>query len=757
MEYTAEEMDFGLVGEPEVVYQTNKGLNMAWKIVEETGENLFLTGRAGTGKTTFLKKLREFSPKRMIVLAPTGVAAINASGNTIHSFFQFPLSPYVPGKGFIGEEKRFFQFNKQKRRLIASLSLLVIDEISMVRPDILDGMDSLLRRYRKSTLPFGGVQLLMIGDLRQLPPVLKEQEWELLSPHYSSPYFFESKALKEAGFQTIELTTVYRQSNYDFITLLNKIRDGHADGETLTQLNARYIPGFNPDDNEGYIRLTTHKRIVDNLNRSKLDALSGAPTTYTALTEGEFPMSLFPADHELTLKVGAQVMFIKNETGPLRRFYNGRLGKVVELKEDSVVVRPLSGEEDIELERMEWENTRYVIDEETKDINQEVVGTFTQFPLRLAWAITIHKSQGLTFDRAIIDANFSFAAGQTYVALSRCRSLEGLVLGTPLQPRSVITDENVNGFIEYCEENQPTRETLEMLRGEYLRKLLGELFDFTDLKIAFSDFHRYVGEYIIPMYPSLNENLKEVMDLVTNDIGEVGRRFTNLYASQPINGEAFSQNRAFLEKIKRGCDYFAGHLKKVAGFVSKLPKDIDNKAYAQRLNNTFESLWYILQLRIGIMAALACEDFSTSAYIDAKGRVALEIEQKPLSTRQSGAKRQSAPGNGKNKAPKKPKGYSAHESLRMFREGKDIPTIAKERSLTENTIAGHLGQMISEKLITLEEVIGTEQLEVFQRVTDAHPELGYLETYELINDGLSGENLYPRHLFRVFWTSRPKA
>lgn len=772
-DYRVEEMDFGLTGEPEVVYQTNRELNMAWKIVEETGENLFLTGRAGTGKTTFLKKLRECSSKRMVVLAPTGVAAINASGNTIHSFFQLPLSPYIPGKGFVGEEKRFFQFNKEKRRLISSLSLLVIDEISMVRPDILDGIDSLLRRYRKSTQPFGGLQLLMIGDLRQLPPVLKEKERELLAQHYSSPYFFESKALKETGFQTIELTTVYRQSNYDFVTLLNKIRDGKVDPQTLSRLNERYLPGFDPDENEGFIRLTTHNRIVDALNRQKLQALPGGAMTYDAVMEGDFPSSVFPADKELTLKVGAQVMFIKNEPGPLRRYYNGMLGRVVELNEDNVVVRPLSGEEEIELERAEWENTRYVIDEEKKEIRQEVIGTFTQFPLRLAWAITIHKSQGLTFDKAVIDANFSFAAGQTYVALSRCRSLEGLVLGSPLLPRSVIIDSDVNSFVEYCEKNAPTAAILASLRDEYLRKLLGELFDFTDLKIAFTDFHRYVSEYIVPMYPSLYENLSEMMEVVTNSIGEVGRKFRDLYTSQPINAETFSQNRAFLDKIKRGCEYFTPLLKKVAAFVSKLPKDIDNKAYAQRLNNTYESLWYILRLRIGIMAALACEDFSTAAYIDAKGRTALELEGTSGNT---GRKRQKAKSAvlrqenpiaveefpeieeafkpkkpKKQTTPKKPKGYSKFETLKLYEEGKSIEEIAALRKLTPSTIAVHISDLIILNRLQLDEVIGAELRQRLDTTIERSPEKGFRDIHDEINLNRDASEQMPLHLLSIYW------
>ena len=315
--------------------ENNSELNLARQIVEKTGTSLFLTGKAGTGKTTFLHSLRDTSMKRMVVLAPTGVAAINARGATIHSFFQFDFSPFIPGQGFIGEGKRFISFSKIKRRIISSLDLLVIDEISMVRPDILDAIDDSLRRLRNSRKPFGGVQLLLIGDLRQLAPVVTPDEWAILSHHYASPYFFESRALKEAGFITLELTKVYRQSDRRFIDLLNAVRENKVTEKILDDLNSRYIGNFNPGDSEGYIRLTTHNHMADSINWRRLAELQEAPVEYQASVTGKFPEYSFPADFMLTLKRGARVMFIKNDTGTDRRFYNGMLGTVVDLAENT--------------------------------------------------------------------------------------------------------------------------------------------------------------------------------------------------------------------------------------------------------------------------------------------------------------------------------------------------------------------------------------------------------------------------------------
>ena len=625
-------IDFGvdenLAAEPETAYAVNKELNLAWQIIEETGANLFLTGRAGTGKTTFLRKLREKTSKRIVVLAPTGVAAINAQGSTIHSFFQFPFSPYIPDKGFVVNDRKFVPFSTQKKRIISSMSLLVIDEVSMVRPDVLDAIDNILRRFRNRSLPFGGVQLLLIGDLRQLPPVVKTDEWEFLSEHYKSPYFFESHALQAAGFQSVELTTIYRQRDREFISILNKVRDGKADHDVLTRLNARYRKGFLPDDSEGYIRLTTHNNMANSFNTRKLAALSGNSFDFQAKVTGDFPESNFPAEKVLTLKEGAQVMFIKNDLSAEHKYYNGMLGTVVEIDEEKIRIRPLDSEMIIDAEPVEWENSKYSVNEVTKDIDTEVIGTFRQYPLRLAWAITIHKSQGLTFDKTIIDAHASFAAGQTYVALSRCTSLEGLVLNTPIPPSAVIVDRDVDTFISYCDSHSPTPDIMVSLKGEYVRTLLSDMFDFSMLRSAFKDFHRNVVEYLAPLYEGLYDEMKKTMAVVDDEIDAIGRKFISANVSPCGHPFALLSDPAFLERLKRGCDYFYGKLVMVEGCLERMPKEIGNALYAKRLNNTFDALTDQLELKLNLMQKMREKDFSVPVYLNARGVAAIEM-QKP--------------------------------------------------------------------------------------------------------------------------------
>jgi SOS-response transcriptional repressor LexA len=382
--------------------EMNEESILAWNIIEKTSANLFLTGKAGTGKTTFLKQLKEKSPKRMVVLAPTGIAAINAGGMTIHSFFQLPFSPYIPGTTFGSGEQKRYQFSKLKRNIIRSVDLLVIDEISMVRSDLLDAIDSVLRQYRKRhDLPFGGVQLLMIGDLQQLAPVVTAQEEQLLKEHYDTPFFFSSNALKQVGYLTVELKKVYRQQDEQFISLLNQIRENRASDATLQALNQRFIPNFEPPKNSNFIRLTTHNAPAQQINEQQLAALPSRAFSYTAEVEDNFPESSYPADFMLTLKPGAQVMFIKND--PQHRFYNGMIGEVIGVKPDEegdkIIVRSKDSDEEFELEKMEWVNAKYTINEETKEIEETVEGKFRQYPLRLAWAITIHKIR-LTFHPA---------------------------------------------------------------------------------------------------------------------------------------------------------------------------------------------------------------------------------------------------------------------------------------------------------------------------------------------------------------------
>lgn len=422
----------------------NFELDVARFIVEKTDMSLFLTGKAGTGKTTFLREVVRYTKKKCIVLAPTGIAAVNAGAMTIHSFFQFGLGPFVQG---VIEPKSDFRINKSKLELIRHLQLLIIDEVSMVRADLMDHIDVELRRIRRNSKPFGGVQLLMIGDLQQLPPIAHGGEDELLRQYYKTLYFFSSAALKSMKYSCIELKNVYRQTDRHFIDILNHARDCTLTSQDISDLNARYIPGFSPKPEDGYIRLMTHNRQVDYVNETELEKLDSKPYTFVAAVTGTFPEESYPTADSLTLKKGAQVMFIKND--PERRFINGTLGEVKSIDKNSIAVRLAESGTVIDVEPMEWQNIRYQFDEESKEISSKQIGHFKQYPLKAAWAITVHKSQGLTFDKAIIDVHAAFSPGQAYVALSRCRTLDGLVLSSPVSASVFMRDNAVDAYMNY--------------------------------------------------------------------------------------------------------------------------------------------------------------------------------------------------------------------------------------------------------------------------------------------------------------------
>ena len=422
----------------------NFELDVARFIVEKTDMSLFLTGKAGTGKTTFLREVVHYTKKKCIVLAPTGIAAVNAGAMTIHSFFQFGLGPFVQG---VIEPKSDFRINKSKLELIRHLQLLIIDEVSMVRADLMDHIDVELRRIRRNSKPFGGVQLLMIGDLQQLPPIARGGEDELLRQYYKTLYFFSSTALKSMKYSCIELKNVYRQTDGHFIDILNHARNCTLTSQDISDLNARYIPGFSPKPEDGYIRLMTHNRQVDYVNETELEKLDNKPYTFVAAVTGTFPEESYPTANSLTLKKGAQVMFIKND--PERRFINGTLGEVKSIEKNSIAVRLAESGTVIDVEPMEWQNIRYQLDEESKEISSKQIGRFKQYPLKAAWAITVHKSQGLTFDKAIIDVHAAFSPGQAYVALSRCRTLDGLVLSSPVSASVFMRDNAVDAYMNY--------------------------------------------------------------------------------------------------------------------------------------------------------------------------------------------------------------------------------------------------------------------------------------------------------------------
>lgn len=560
----------------------NPELARAQQIIAHTDCSLFLTGRAGTGKTTFLRRLRERSPKRMVVLAPTGIAAINAGGTTIHSFLQLPFAPYIPGATYSREQ---FRLTRNKLKLIRSLDLLVIDEVSMVRADLLDAIDDALRRYRDYTRPFGGVQLLLIGDLRQLAPVVKDSEWELLRKHYASPFFFCSKALQQTQYVTIELQHIYRQSDPRFIALLNKVRDGAANAATLAALNQRYRPTLTREETQGAIRLVTHNHIANSINERELAELPAKEYTYRAEVKGNFPEASFPTDARLRLKKGAQIMFVKND--PDKRYFNGMLGHVVEIDAEGFSVQPDEQPEvTIAVTPAEWSNARYQLNEKTKEIEEKVDGTFTQYPVRTAWAITIHKSQGLTFERAIIDAAAAFAHGQTYVALSRLKSLEGLTLSSPIPPHAIINDASVQQFSDYAASHTPTAADLQRLERDFFCRTALDLFTFSRLRQSLEGLLRIYEEHFFRTFPKATDALRSVHATFLQQTDTVSQRFIKQIERLVSECPDYASNETIAERLEKGARYFGEQIATLRNALGALNEESDNKVVAKRLDTT---------------------------------------------------------------------------------------------------------------------------------------------------------------------------
>ena len=682
--------------------ETNNEMLTAWDFVENTGRSIFLTGKAGTGKTTFLKSVMEGSRKRPIVVAPTGVAAINAGGVTIHSFFQLPFSPFVPGAKM--ESK--FDFSREKRKIIASIDLLIIDEISMVRADLLDAIDAVLRRFRDHNLPFGGVQLLMIGDLAQLTPVVTPEDERMLKPYYDTPYFFGSKALQQIDYVTIQLEHVYRQQDESFISLLNEVREGHPSDAALASLNTCCKPAFIPRPEEQYIRLTTHNNLANFYNETELQKLPGRSYSYRAEIKGTFPDYSYPTAETLTLKEGAQVMFVKNDPSGGHLYYNGRIGRVMEASADRLTVYCEGDDEAIEVEPLEWENTRYTLNEKTREIEAEVQGTFKQLPLRLAWAITIHKSQGLTFDRAIIDANQSFAPGQVYVALSRCRTLDGLVLATPLESRAIINDERVDSYIALQEyEAERSICQLPVLKQEYERYLLLQLFDFRSILSLQESMTRLFAEFFYHSHASLKQLQDQALMDLQQRVIVVSAKWQQKIQSLPFEG---LHDVEFLERVKRSAEYFAEQLREILAKPIELSAKIEtnNKQASRRLSTVLPDLRQAWLSRRYLLTKMMEQDFSVDAYLHEKQMSMLDaIEEGALKPKR--VRKPKAP-----KALKEPKPKTWEVSLALYKQGKNPEDIAIERSLTLGTVFSHLSRYIETDDVVLADLVSPEHQQI---------------------------------------------
>ena len=607
----------------------------------------------------------------------------------------------------------------------------------MVRSDLLDAIDSVLRQYRKRhDLPFGGVQLLMIGDLQQLAPVVTAQEEQLLKEHYDTPFFFSSNALKQVGYLTVELKKVYRQQDEQFISLLNQIRENRASDATLQALNQRFIPNFEPPKNSNFIRLTTHNAPAQQINEQQLAALPSRAFSYTAEVEDNFPESSYPADFVLTLKPGAQVMFIKND--PQHRFYNGMIGEVIGVKPDEegdkIIVRSKDSDEEFELEKMEWVNAKYTINEETKEIEETVEGKFRQYPLRLAWAITIHKSQGLTFEHAIIDASHSFTHGQTYVALSRCKTLEGMVLSQPLSRGAIISSQTVDAFNSQLA--APTQEQISYLEQQYVLHCIGELFDFYAISGSYEHLMRCLVEFFNSRYPRVVSEYQKLQVVLKSLIGVSDKfrlQYTRMLSQNPDILQAELQ-----ERIHKGAEYFFDKIGILSDLIRKSNLDTDNKVAKKQFQDRFSVFSEDVKLKERLLKYERSAVFTVTDYLKKKAQFMLLDEMGEGASSSAGyASGRKARKSKKSNEPKEPKIPTKEVSFNLYQQGMTVDQIAAERGFTKGTIIGHLTSYVKEGKVGLRALISSAHEKKIREFMEAHPEMEHFsEIKEALGTGI---------------------
>ncbi|WP_426585768.1 AAA family ATPase [Mucilaginibacter sp. R-33] len=544
------------------------------KFIENTNRPIFLTGKAGTGKTTFLRWIRANVTKNLAVVAPTAVAAINAGGVTIHSFFQVPFGPQVPVTDHNNHSTLLRQVSLEKSNILKCLDLLIIDEISMVRADTLDYIDTVLRQVKGSARPFGGVQLLMIGDLFQLPPVY-EKDWPVLRNFYKGPYFFDSLAFQKFPVLTFELTQVYRQKDPVFVEILNSIRNGYANNEMLDKLNAHYNPNLNANWLKDYVTLSTHNQLVNEINQQRLMELDGEAHTFKATVTGDFPKDAYPAEEELVLKVGAQVMFIKNDSSGKKQYYNGRTGRITAMGPGNIRLTFLDDDSEFEVIPETWQNVKYALAENEQKVNEQNNGSFSQYPLRLAWAITIHKSQGLTFEKAVIDVDAAFAFGQAYVALSRCRSLEGMILKSPVRPENIRTDPEIISFMQNAAIAIPDENLLESTIRQIALEEMKDIFDFSMLTGAWRQLKTIMLNGAIKNSP-LSENISKTDHSWETEIKAIGDRFIRKELGALPDDQLIWSNVPFIGRLKNAANYFLPKLNVFSEAINSFYTAVNN-------------------------------------------------------------------------------------------------------------------------------------------------------------------------------------
>lgn len=694
----------------------NTLFTLAADFIQHTSRSVFLTGKAGTGKTTFLRHIASTTKKNLAIAAPTGVAAINAGGMTLHSLFQLPFGVYLPGYHSVDSSVQITNRNslfknlhlsKTKRDVLQELELLIIDEISMVRCDMLDAVDTILKVVRRSQQPFGGVQLLFIGDLYQLSPVAKPDEWAVMQAYYESPFFFHAKVMEEAKPLNIELTKIYRQNEQTFIDLLNNIRQGKVTNNDLDLLDSR----LKHQKIEGAITLTTHNQKADSINEHELSMLPGQAYRFKAIITGEFSDRSYPTDEILVLKKGARIMFIKNDSGEERRYYNGKMATVTFVDEEAVEVQFDDGFT-FDLTKETWRNIRYKYQAEADEIDEEELGTFTQYPIRLAWAITIHKSQGLTFEKAMIDAGSSFAPGQVYVALSRCTSLEGLVLQTPIASKQIMTDPQVIRYSNNLKTVTELNELLETEKAIHTKLQIARSFTFSKIKDAISEWAAAVGEQKSPDMNAINLSGKLMAKAINLD--ELALKTRSWLERKSENVFTAEAEQVFEQGLRKSIEHFYELLHN--DFYLPLLAHEESFKAKKRVKQKVQEMQQLLLL-VRSHAQRLCSIFlEDEIMFDGK------------------------PGYFKTVAPPKPlaKGGSALETREMFDKGMSLEEIAEARGLVLSTIEGHIAQYVKTGAISIDRLVSVEKLAVIQKAFEETPE----PTLSVIKEKLGDDYTY---------------
>ncbi|MBS2212596.1 helix-turn-helix domain-containing protein [Carboxylicivirga mesophila] len=692
------------------------------KYINTTNRSVFLTGKAGTGKTTLLHRIKAHTHKNVVVAAPTGIAAINAGGVTLHSLFQLPFGAFIPDNSGIDTTRmetlahfntprsiiKNLQMHKVKRNLIKQMELLVIDEVSMLRADLLDAIDLICRYVRRSqNKPFGGLQVLFIGDMLQLPPVTKHEEWSYLSRYYKSPYFFDAQVLQHHHPVHIELQKVYRQSDQTFVQLLNHFRDDQVTQADIELLNRYHQPSFNQHNNDGYIQLTTHNAIADAKNKACLDELNGQTFSFQSEIKGDFKEHQYPLQPTVQFKKGAQVMFIKNDFSGQQRYFNGKIGTISHISRDEIEVSFTDGSDAVTVEPYTWENKKYSLNKDTNEVEEKVVGEFKQYPLKLAWAITVHKSQGLTFEKAIIDVGKAFAAGQIYVALSRLTSLDGLVLLSPIPQQGISADESLRHFVDRKMDADELTPILKEESQNYFNQFVLQAFDFNDLIVA---LHQHVQSYSKDERRSKKQQYKDwAASLIESaePLQQVANSF-RAQVSRIINSSNDDYLSLLSERVDKAIGYFQPAIKtshsKIIEHIEELKGIKGVKKYTNELQELAALYFGLVQKMLKAKTLLASAHSGEDVNKE-------DIDQPNL--KQQSDKKPSAPS--KQKAVKTPKVATHLVTCALYKQGHDVASIAKERGLVKTTIESHLAKCIQENILSLNDFVDFEAREVIAK------------------------------------------